>query len=501
MFSICIICILGTVAPRASNSSVVTSENQAITASTWNNPNDNSHDLKSPELNWRPVLNSNVWSKTYNVSVPPNNGYVNLVTTTNDGNYVVASPVRRGVTWVFKLNPRGNILWQFTYGTSGETVEPSAVVPASDGGSLVVGSVFHLLDRSSVDKALVMKLSVNGVLQWAKFYGVNSVFITSAKQVLDTGYVLAGYSFAAGDANHPVGGWLARINTLGQIQWQHEYVLSSSNLSYEFFHSVDNAPRNGFILGGIILEGSVESGWIVRTDNLGNVLWSSRNVPARGAVVTVGNNFIVVGRVFQSNYTSLVLQSFSWLIRLDDHGNAVQQATYSVGGNFSEFTGVQATGKNEFVVTGDSVLNAAKFVPNEFANPFLLKFNLNLNMVWSKIFNISARPTSITLAHDNGLVVAGYSETRDTLDPFIVADKVWVAKTNSQGNCCNTSPPSTVAKHIIPLPTITALSIQKQTTMIGSMAQNITVMTAKGTETVQCQKRPPRADSDQDDNE
>lgn len=141
--------------------------------------------------------------------------------------------------------------------------------------------------RGSMDYWIV-KLDAKGTVAWQKTYGGRySDLLRSLEQTKDGGFILGGYSNSpqSGDktaASIGIGDyWVIKTDELGAIEWQNTYGGSGDNQLYVIHQTEDE----GYIVGGntnspgalTVKGGSVQSGsdfWLLRLDTKGEVVWS-----------------------------------------------------------------------------------------------------------------------------------------------------------------------------------------------------------------------------------
>lgn len=141
--------------------------------------------------------------------------------------------------------------------------------------------------RGSMDYWIV-KLDSKGNVAWQKTYGGRySDLLRSLEQTKDGGFILGGYSNSpqSGDktaASIGIGDyWIIKTDELGAIEWQNTYGGSGDNQLYVIHQTEDE----GYIVGGntnspgalTTKGGSVQSGsdfWLLRLDTKGEVVWS-----------------------------------------------------------------------------------------------------------------------------------------------------------------------------------------------------------------------------------
>jgi len=245
-----------------------------------------------------------VWQKNYGGTL---NELFLMALETQDGGFILSGKTQsnNGIVvgndggsdlWVVKIDSIGNIEWQKCLG--GTHIETgSTIVRNNNGGYLVFGQA----DSNNGDLAgikptrgfdwWVVSLSATGNILWSKIYGGSGSESASAViQCADGNYILTGASSSI-DGNVSNGwngtgslstGWVVKIDTLGNIIWEKSYGSKQLNTSYnEGFISVQNTPDGGCILAGrVSANWSIVSGhhggydfWVVKLDSLGNFQW------------------------------------------------------------------------------------------------------------------------------------------------------------------------------------------------------------------------------------
>ena len=154
-----------------------------------------------------------VWNKTYG---QPNETALRTGVLAQDGDYVVAGytdlPTAANYNfYLLKIHPDGGIVWNKTYG--GEQSEKAYSMTKTSDGYVLVGEVE--LPTTSTD-ALVLKVDVNGNKLWDKIVGGKEAdspaYVTQAK---DSGYLVSGFTFSFGQGQRDF--WLFKISDQGQL--------------------------------------------------------------------------------------------------------------------------------------------------------------------------------------------------------------------------------------------------------------------------------------------
>lgn len=113
------------------------------------------------------------------------------------------------------------------------------------------------------------------------FGGSNQDIPRDVKQTVDCGYVVAGYTYSFGAGLYDA--FLAKIDPLGQMSWFKTYGDSTDNTH---FHAVEEVS-NGYVMAGVRgKQNFVSNAYVVKTDLLGNVLWTSelQTISGGGAI-------------------------------------------------------------------------------------------------------------------------------------------------------------------------------------------------------------------------
>ncbi|MDR6764319.1 hypothetical protein J2Y38_004552 [Flavobacterium sp. 2755] len=134
----------------------------------------------------------------------------------------------------------------------------------------------------------IVKLDRKGVIEWQKTYGGEyAELLRSMEQTSDNGYILAGYSTSpiSGDKTEAANGsgdyWIVKLNDSGAIEWQKTYGAEGDDQPYVIHQTAEggyiaggNSNSTGALtsLGGIVGNGT--DFWVLRLDTEGGVLWS-----------------------------------------------------------------------------------------------------------------------------------------------------------------------------------------------------------------------------------
>ncbi len=146
------------------------------------------------------------------------------------------------------------IQWQKTFGGKKDDLGKS-IQQTTDGGYIVAGysksTNGDVTGNHGDADYWVVKLDASGTMQWQKCYGgTGADYGRVAKQTIDGGYIVAGYSKSVnGDVTGNHGNtdyWVVKIDSSGNIQWQK----SLGGFSYDYPESIIQTIDSGYIVAG-----------------------------------------------------------------------------------------------------------------------------------------------------------------------------------------------------------------------------------------------------------
>ncbi len=179
------------------------------------------------------------WQKTFGGKY---DDVANSIQQTTDGGYIVAgwtsSPDFGGDdVYILKLDSKGDLEWQKTFGGEG-IAGADSIQQTKDGGYIVAG------DKGG--DVYILKLNSKGEIQWQKtFGGEHNDAANSIQQTTDGGYIVAGltYSFGSGYYNDA---YILKLNSKGQLEWQKTF----GGEDYDGANSIQQTKDGGYIVAG-----------------------------------------------------------------------------------------------------------------------------------------------------------------------------------------------------------------------------------------------------------
>src|ERR1700761_3397581 len=165
-----------------------------------------------------------VWSKEYVSSIATEIVDVKNVT---GGGYIVAGASNPGLV-LMRLDNNANVTWANTYHlTSGTSESASRVLPTSDGGFVVAGSITGATPagyaRQDSDNCYIMKVNSAGTLLWAKvvFCSISYINDHDLSDVAEAsdGYVFSGTMSQSADDNDGTYGLVLKTDFNGNVKY------------------------------------------------------------------------------------------------------------------------------------------------------------------------------------------------------------------------------------------------------------------------------------------
>jgi regulation of enolase protein 1 (concanavalin A-like superfamily) len=323
---------------------------------------------------------------------------------TTDGGFIIAGETSSfgaggGDVYLIKTDPNGNFLWQKTFGgSSGEW--GCSVQQTSDGGYIISGDTYSF--GAGYHDVYLIKTDPDGNLLWQNTFGGSGEEIGySAQQTSDGGYIIAGETGSFGAVKSDV--YLIKTDPNGNLLWQKTFGGSEWNVGY----SVKETSDGGFIITGYT--SSFGAGYpdvyLVKTDPNGNLLWQktfggSEDGWGLSVQQTSDGGFVIAGEI----YSYITDDSDVYLIKTDPNGNLIWQKTFG-GSSFDQGLSVQQTTDGGFIITGQT----SSFDAGE-NDVYLIKTDPNGNLLWQKTFGgiYDDSGCSVQQTSDGGFVIAGH---------------------------------------------------------------------------------------------
>lgn len=219
---------------------------------------------------------------------------------------------------VVKTNAQ-DVQWTKTFG--GAQKDGAYAITELADGSIVMAGFSASYSTNHVEDIYLVKTNILGEVVWTKTFGGNYIEIArDLKQTSDGGFIIAGYKQVSA-VNDP---FLLKTDSLGNLEWEHgyDYGLGMDDRAHAVIQTAD---------GGYFAVGQTRLGtpfpnydmYVFKTDALGKVEWQNLyryaeegNDVALAAIQLSGGDY-VFGGVTQSTVWS------AYILRVDQLGNVV----------------------------------------------------------------------------------------------------------------------------------------------------------------------------------
>ncbi|HMQ79922.1 MAG TPA: T9SS type A sorting domain-containing protein [Ignavibacteria bacterium] len=296
---------------------------------------------------------------------------------TTDGNFVIVGQAVGSKLFAMKINPLGDTLWSIIQNDM--PISLGLSVTPSDNGSVILTGGWN--------KAFVIKLNSNGIIEWNRTYANGTIDCNEIKKTNDGGFI-----FCGGFVYDSERAYVCKIDSLGNMLWQKVY---SSNF-HKAFRSIELAHDGGYIMTGEVQESSVTPGKILifKINESGDSLWEKRfsftNTSPGGIKIRKINNAYIIGGL--TNDTNYRQQIFFANIKLNGDTNFVK--TYPTYGRNEFFDDIAVINSNKYVICFDrdsSTVNYSSIamITDSLGNILHKRFFTNTSyFIWGRLSTI-----------------------------------------------------------------------------------------------------------------
>jgi len=358
----------------------------------------------------------------------PESEWGNSLIQTSDGGYVIAGETESfgaggDDVYVVKLDANGNLQWTKTIGGPASD-NGGPLIQTSDGGYAITG---YTKSFGAGDwDVYVVKLDVNGNLQWTKTIGgkkedVSASFI----QTSDGGYAIAGATTSFGAGYTDV--YAIKLDANGNLQWTR----TIGGRGYEIGNSLIQTSDGGYVIAGSTTSFGAggEDVYFVKLDATGNLQWT-KTIGGPGGeagfslIQTSDGGYAIAGATTSFGAGGLDV----YVVKLDANGNL--QWTTTIGGKGWDvgFSLIQ-TSDGGYAIAGTTTSFGAGYT-----DVYVVKLDANGKPQWTKTIgakNKNPIKSSIIQTSDGSYVIAG------TTTSFGAGGRdVYVVKLDKNGDAC-----------------------------------------------------------------
>jgi len=198
------------------------------------------------------------WDEIYSIIQTKSGGFIAAGSSWSKG-------AGRGDIYVVKLNKRGDLVWDKTFGGS-DYDDARSIIQTDDGGYAVTG--FTVLEDTGDRDSWVIKLDKDGNKVWDKTLGGTSEdWANSIIQNKNGDYVVVGWTKSMGAGKTDI--WIVKLNKNGDLLWDKTFGGSENDEA----HSVIQTDDGGYAVAGWTKsKGAGNSDvWVLKLDENGNL--------------------------------------------------------------------------------------------------------------------------------------------------------------------------------------------------------------------------------------
>ncbi|MTI32962.1 caspase family protein [Xanthovirga aplysinae] len=249
-----------------------------------------------------------------------------------------------GDVWVLKINPRGQIIWQKTYGGKGWE-HGQDVIKTRDGGFLISG--FSTTRAKGLRDLFLLKIDENGEKKWERTYGgVHFDFAQCAVEDRVGGFYVLGNTESKGNGRFDT--WLLKTDSEGLLEWEKTFGADKWDIGKKLLQT-DKGDL--YIVGRTQREGNPDI-WVIQTNPQGEIQWEQQFGGAEkdimnDALVTGENGLLLAATTYDQEK-----KPKSWIIQLDKNGQILRQKFIKTGNNL-QIRNLKETSNGDFLLIGN----------------------------------------------------------------------------------------------------------------------------------------------------
>lgn len=338
-----------------------------------------------------------LWTKTYGGTA---DDWAYSARQISDGGYIIVGATKsfgagENDILIIKTDSLGDTVWTKIYGGANNDCGHS-IHENSDGGFIIAGATAS--SGAGGDDVFLIKTNAMGDTIWTKTYGgLDDDIGHSVQLTSDHGYIIAGgtSSFGAGEDV-----WLLKTDSLGDTVWTRTYGGTNSDCAY----SVQQTLDGGFIIAGTTASSGAGEGdfWLIKTDHLGDTIWTrtyggTRNDVAHAVQQTSDDGYIVAGEGY---WTMLGYEMV--IIKTDKYGDTLWRHCNGSLNDDCAYSVVETENHNGYVVAG-----------NFSYEIYIIGIDTSGFSYWSDIYGGPGHDCSYSIEKttDGGYIIAGITDS------------------------------------------------------------------------------------------
>jgi len=306
---------------------------------------------------------------------------------------------------LMKTDKWGIPLWSKFYGGSSNDIG-TACINTSDGGFLIGG--YSNSFGAGFDDSYLIKTDASGNIEWSHSYGGNNTDRTNALiQASDGGYVLAGGTYSFGGGSNNV--YLIKTDDLGNHIWSRAF----GEAGFDEAYSICNASDSGYMVLGTTTSFGAgnEDIYVLKIAPNGDILWSMTYgglLWDRGQSIqaTSDGGYVIVG--LTENFDLQAKMHFDlkcYILKINSEGGFEWSRSFGILQSENIPNKVIQTNDGGYCIIGYTGL----FVGNYFT--YLVKLNDQGDLLWSKTLGIGLQNGGydVEQTSDSGFIFAAHT--------------------------------------------------------------------------------------------
>lgn len=341
---------------------------------------DNDEDIYVIRTNFEGKL---LWSKVYDADFEEQ---ANDIIELEDGNFLIVGNSNKLGTQsnvhLLKISETGEELWSKNYGNDSFQERGEGIVPAVDGGYVIVGTTRETANGE--EDILIIKVNEAGEELWTKTYGADQEDIGRAITVFENGYVIAGVTDNTSPGAFDKDIIIYRLDAAGELVWTEpkRFATPEKDEAYDVIATRD---------GNIVIVGSIfdnSNGYVIKMRGDGSVVWEQKGIDLNGlgdvanAVIELVDESLVVAGFSEPNADNINLM----VAKLNSIGEIqwVSDLGRSTRTDWGE--DVVMTSDGGFAVAGFTAIGSSSFITDALLVITDGEGNTTTNVIAGQVF-------------------------------------------------------------------------------------------------------------------
>lgn len=338
--------------------------------------------------------------KSYSIDFSNNNFYI--AGTTRKDNRSAAD------YFVLKIGLNGYKNQEFVFGDFHRDIGKDILV--NENGIFVLGKTW---DGGFPNNDMVLtRLGFDGKIKWKKYYGgTHNDLGHKMAETKGGGFIMAGFNRSVDDFGNA---YLVKADANGELEWEKDFGGIYVDHGFDVLENANNEIIMAGTLGGFYNPTSTDflnrdaDIFVIKTDGNGNEIWSKTyggesHDWAKSIIESPEGGYFICGSSQSEGAGSFDL----FLMKIDEDGNQIWMKTY--GGDDWEYgESVQWSTDQHLYLLGTSASFSGNYKPDHF----LVKTNLNGDIIWSETFGgpYSDYSSGLVATPDSGCVFTGWTD-------------------------------------------------------------------------------------------